>query len=206
MKIIDLSVVINEKTPAYPGDPHIKIETLAKFVDDTYNDHKVCFGIHSSGTHIDAPNHMVDGGKTLDQLSPEQFIGHGCLIEVKNKKFDIGLVKSAGIEAGDIVLFNTGMGELYHDPAYYAETRPAMSEEIARYLVEKKIKMAGFDMCSPDLPPFPVHHILLSAEVLIIENMGNLSALAGKDFTVYALPLKLQLDGAPARVIARIND
>ncbi len=40
--------------------------------------------------------------------------------------------------------------------------------------------------------------------MLIIENLTNLDKLAGKDFTVYALPIKLELDGAPARVIAQV--
>jgi arylformamidase len=61
-------------------------------------------------------------------------------------------------------------------------------------------------MASPDHEPFNVHKILLSAGVLIIENLTNLDELSGKEFTVYALPVKLQIDGAPARVIAQINN
>jgi kynurenine formamidase len=48
--------------------------------------------------------------------------------------------------------------------------------------------------------------MLLKNDVLIIENLTNLHELEGKDFTVYALPIKLQLDGAPARVIAAVDD
>lgn len=204
MKFVDLSVVVNEETPAYPGDPRIEIETLGEFGKDGYNDHKVCFGIHSSGTHIDAPNHMIDGGKTLDQVPLDQFIGHGKLVEIKDKKFDLAAVKQSSIGEGDIVLFHTGISDIYHKPEYYSD-RPAMNEEIANDLVEKKIKMIGLDMCSPDKEPFPVHRILLSAGILIIENLTNLDKLVGKEFTVYTLPIKLALDGAPARVIAQIK-
>jgi len=205
MKFVDLSVIINEDTPAYPGDSKIKISTNATFDKDTYNDHSVAFAIHSSGTHIDAPNHMVADGKTLDQIPLEYFIGRGCLIKKKNKIFDLETVRQAEIKEDDIVLFHTGMGEAYHKPEYYADTRPEMTEEIARYLVNSKVKMIGLDMCSPDLPPFSIHRILLNAGVLIIENLTNLAELKGKEFTVYALPLKLQLDGAPARVIAEVT-
>lgn len=200
MKLIDLSVVVNEQTPAYPGDPHIKIETLAEFDGAGYNDHSVSFGIHSSGTHIDAPNHMVKSGKTIDEIPIDQFIGRGRLVE----GLDFTKVKQAGIEAGDIVLFHTGMSKIYHKPEYYSD-RPAMTEEIAYYLAEKKIKMVGLDMCSPDKEPFPVHRILLSAGILIIENMTNLDKLVGKEFMVYALPIRLALDGAPTRVIAQLK-
>lgn len=204
MKIIDLSVVVNEDTPAYPGDPKIKIEALATFDKDGYNDHAVKFGIHSSGTHIDAPIHMVDGAKTLDRVSLEKFIGQGRLVNVKDG-FNLEAVKKAGIQEGDIVLFHTGMSKVYGQNEYYSEDRSEITEEIADYLVGKKVKMIGLDMCSPDKEPFPIHRILLGNDILIIENMTNLDQLEGQEFTVYALPMKLQLDGGPARVIAQVD-
>ncbi len=204
MKIIDLTVTVDENTPVYPGDPKIVFESITDFEKYGMNDHKVSFGIHN-GTHIDAPWHMVADGKKLDEILVEQFVGRGKLVEVKDKKFNLGAVKQAGIEASDIVLFNTGMSEVFHQPEYFND-RPQMSEEIANFLVERKVKMVGVDMCSPDKEPFPVHRILLGAEILIIENLTNLDELTGKEFTVYALPLKLQLDGAPARVIAEIDE
>lgn len=205
MKVIDLSVVVNENTPAYPGDPKIKIEKLGTFDKDTYNDHKVAFGIHSSGTHIDAPLHMVKDGKSLDQIPIEKFIGKGKLVKVEGD-FDLETIKKAGIQEGGIVLFYTGMTEFYgQDDKYYRDERPEMTEDVANYLVEKKIKMIGLDMCSPDKEPFPVHRILLKNEILIIENMTNLDQLKNQEFTVYALPINLQLDGGPARVIAQIK-
>lgn len=204
MKIIDLSVSINERTPVYPGDHKTKIEPAGVFEKDGYNDHYVSIGTHV-GTHIDAPLHMVDGGKTLDQIPIEQFVGRGKLIEVENKTFDLEAVQEAGIKEGDIVLFHTGMIESYLKETYFEEY-PEIPVEIAKYLIEKKVKMVGMDMCSPDHPPFKIHRILLGAGVLIIENLTNLAELVGKEFTVYALPVKLQLDGASARVIAQLKD
>ncbi|MEK7600276.1 MAG: cyclase family protein [Patescibacteria group bacterium] len=203
MKIIDLSVVVDQDTPAYPGDPKISIETIGQFDTVGYNDHQVTFGIHSSGTHIDAPWHMVKDGKKLDEVDIEQFVGRGRYI--KAATLDLEAIQQAGIEEGDIVLLDTGMSDVYGQDEYYTGDRPAITEEIAEYLVSKKIKMVGVDMCSPDQQPFAVHRILLGAGVLIIENMTNLSELEGQDFTVYALPTKLRLDGAPARVIAVIS-
>ena len=79
-----------------------------------------------------------------------------------------------------------------------------VSEEIARHLVEKKVKILGVDMCSPDKAPFVVHKILLGGGVLIMENLTNLTVLEGKEFKVYAFPTKLELDGAPVRVVAEM--
>jgi arylformamidase len=156
------------------------------------------------GTHIDAPMHMIASGKSLDQIPLDHFVGRGRYIKVSNRAFDLDDVKKAGIQAGDIVLFHTGMGDIYHQPAYFSES-PPIPEDVASYLVEKRVKMVGMDMFGPDQPPFPIHKILLSAGVLIIENLTNLELLAEKEFTVYALPIKLAIDAAPARVIANIR-
>jgi arylformamidase len=207
MKIIDLSIPINQGTPVYPGDPPVKIEQAGRFEKDGYVDHLLAFGTHTA-THIDAPLHMIDGGKTLDQFPADYFVGRGVYIKINDGKFNLDTVKSAGIKPGDIVLFHTGLSDNFYDPEYW-EIRSAMSEEIAEYLVSLKPKMVGLDTGGADTKGsvgHPIHKILLGADVLIIENLTNLGELAGKEFTVYALPIKLQIDGAPARVIAKIQD
>ncbi len=200
MKIVDLSVPINNDTPAYPGDPTPKIELAAIVERDGYCDHNVSFATHL-GTHVDAPAHMLKDGVTLDKIPIEHFVGRGRLIKV-DKTYDLATVKNADIQEGDIVLFYTGMSSKYHDPTYFEEY-PNVSEDIAKYLVAKKIKMVGFDAASPDHEPFNVHKIFLGGDVLIAENLTNVGELEGKEFEVFALPINLQIDGAPARVIAR---
>ncbi|OGH15526.1 MAG: hypothetical protein A3E68_01005 [Candidatus Levybacteria bacterium RIFCSPHIGHO2_12_FULL_39_39] len=203
MKWIDLSVVINEKTPVYPGDPKTKIEPAGILEKDGYEDHYVSIGTHA-GTHIDAPRHMVKNGRSLDQISVDKFIGKGVLIKISDKKFDLDAIKSTNIEQVDIVLFYTGISEVYHQSEYY-DNYPAITKEIAEYLVNKKVKMVGVDMCSVDHEPFPVHRILLRNEILIIENLTNLQELENEEFKIYAFPIKLEIDGAPARVLAEIH-
>jgi arylformamidase len=203
MKIIDLSVPIDEDMPVYPGDPATKIEPAGVLAKDGYNDHYVSVGTHV-GTHIDAPLHMIENGKNLDQMPIDQFVGRGVYVKVDDRKFDLSKVQSAGIRANDIVLFHTGFSDIYHQPEYF--DHPVIPGEIAQYLVDKKVKMVGVDMASPDEEPFKIHKILLGSGILIIENLTNLAELAGKEFTVYALPIKLQIDGAPARVIAQIEE
>lgn len=202
MRFIDLSVPINENTPVYPGDPKTKIEPMGIFDKDGYEDSYVCVGTHA-GTHIDAPRHMVKGGKSLDEIPVEQFVGRGVYIKVSNKNYNLEQVKQADIRKGDIVLFHTGMSDVYHSKEYFGDY-PAITEDIANYLISKKVKVVGVDTCSADHEPFTVHRILLRNNVLIIENLTNLEQLEGKEFKIYALPIKLEIDGAPARVIAEI--
>ena len=197
---IDISVPLRNGMVHWPGDPPFQISRIKDLTrGDTVNLSNVNMGAHS-GTHVDAPRHMVKGGKSLDQISIENFVGRGVLIDAR-KGFSLGKVKKSDIHKGDIVLFYTGMSHHYNESKYY-DSYPAITEEIANYLVSKKIKMVGVDACSVDHEQFPVHRILLREEILIIENLTNLQSLAGKEFKIYAFPIKLQIDGAPARVIA----
>ena len=203
MKIIGLSVLINEQTPVYPGDPVVKISPQGIMEKDGYNDHLLSIGTHA-GTHIDAPIHMIKSGKNLDELPIEKFIGRGKYVRVDGE-FSIDALESVGVEEGDIVIFETGMGEHFYEPKYFTDF-PAMTLEVAEYLVANKVKIVGTDTCSPDkFGDVTIHKLLLGNGVLIIENLTNLSQLEGLEFTISALPLRLDIDAAPARVIAIIE-
>ncbi len=202
MKWIDLSVPINKNTPVYPGDPAVKIEPAGNVHKNGYEDHYLSIGTHA-GTHIDAPSHMIPGGVTLDQIPIESFSGRGVLVN-SGKNLNLEATNGIDIKEGDIVLFRTGMSDLYREPEYF-NNYPALTEELANYLIERKVKMVGVDMCSVDHEPFPVHKILLKENILIIENLTNLAALDGLEFKVFAFPIKLQLDGGPSRVVAKIS-
>lgn len=202
MKFIDLSVAINKKTPVYPGDPKTVIDKCGILQKDGYQDHYVSIGTHA-GTHVDAPSHMLKGGKNIDQISLEQFSGRGVYIKT-GKQIKLQKIEDAPIQGGDFVLLYTGMSDVYFKSDYY-DSYPDIPEDVIHYLVSKKVKAVGVDMCSIDHEPFPMHKILLKNNILIIENLTNLEALNGKEFKIYAFPLKLEIDGSPARVVAEIK-
>ena len=195
--LIDLSVALNENTPAYPGDPVFTSAESATLAANGYVGHGLTLGTHT-GTHIDAPAHMLADGQTLDAYELTTFVGHGKLID----GFSIEAVTQANLQPGDIALFNTGTSSRLHEPSYFTDY-PVMGSDIAELLISLGVKLVGLDTCSADsTPDFTVHKQLLGARILIIENLTNLQALQGFDFEVIALPLKLALDGAPARVVA----
>jgi kynurenine formamidase len=68
--------------------------------------------------------------------------------------------------------------------------------------VSRRVKAIGIDWYSPDKEPYPIHRILLENRILILENLTNLSALQGKDFDLFAFPLKIQADSSPVRAVA----
>lgn len=202
MPYIDLSQTFGPDMPAYPGDPKSELKQIATVEKDGFTDHQLNSGMHV-GTHMDAPLHMIANGAKISQINPDKFFGIGKLIDARGQN-QIGPELLTNIEAGDIVLVLTGFGEKFQSPEYYYEKYPELTEEFAKKAVELKIKLIGLDSPSPDRTPYLVHKILLGDQILIIENLTNLELLLNKKFEVIALPLKLETDAAPARVIAKI--
>jgi kynurenine formamidase len=205
MKFIDLTHTFSSNMPVYPGDPRPELQKIADLETHGYNDHQIKTAMHV-GTHIDAPLHMVKNGKLLSEFPVEQFFSTGCLVDARNKPIiSAELLQDLIIERGDMVLVLTGFSKYFGQDSYY-EKYPEMSEDFARKLIDLGVTMVGFDMPSPDRPPFAIHKLLLGKEILIIENLTNLEALVGyKILEIVALPAKFETDAAPARVVARVN-
>ena len=202
MKLIDLTYPFTDLMPTYPGDPKPSLEQFARIEREGYTDHWLQTGMHV-GTHMDAPAHMIKGGRMVHELPLGGMYGKGRVVDARGKKsLDILILRDFEIKKDDIVLFCTGFSKKYHTKEYFTNF-PVMTEALASELVRRKIKMVGFDTPSPDRAPFAVHKILLGAGVLIIENLTNLEALLPREtFQVEALPMRIAADAAPARVIA----
>lgn len=203
-KYIDLSRSIVNDMPVYPYDDKVRL-FQDKFPDkDKYVNHRLEIGMHS-GTHIDTPMHMTESSAFIGDMPLERFAGRGVLLDARNER----IIKykdfySDMVGKDDIVLVYTGHGDLYGTGEYFTD-QPVIDEGLADFFVEKKIKMLGVDMPSPDNYPFIVHKKLFSANILIIENLTNLSELIGvKAFEVIAFPLKVRAEASMARVAACI--
>jgi len=203
MKYLDLTRTITQDIQQWPCDPPLKLEQTVSqgFIVDNI----LQTGMHL-GTHIDAPGHMIMGGKTLLAYSPETFIGRGALIDARGKKeIDLDLLAQVSIQPRDILLILTDSDEKYGTPAYFQDY-PAFTEAFAKKLIELNVKIVGMDSPSPDYMPFPIHTTLLSHDVLIIEMMTNLKSLLGvKAFEVIALPPKFDTAGSFVRALAKID-
>ncbi len=193
--------------PVFPGDPEAILSCVHDFQDgDGYSLFAISAGTHT-GTHIDAPLHMIPNGARLSDIPAERFFGRGVLIDARGKELvDVALLKGTTLRRGDIVLVLTGFSERFREPAYFEE-HPVVSEAFAEVLVRAGVSMLGLDTPSPDREPYAVHKRLLGNNVLILENLTNLEALVGKQILeVIALPLKLEADAGPARVQARVSE
>lgn len=201
MKLVDLTMDIDEEAPVYPGDPKPEITQFATIPENGWNEKRLTFSSHF-GTHIDAPFHMLTNGKKLTDFHIEKFIGEAVVIDARNhKEIDADLNQ---VKKGDIVFFCTGHSE--NVPEDYVSDWPVISERLAKGLILKKIKIVGTDTPSPDKAPFAVHKMLFKHDILIVENLVNLKQLVGKRFECFIMPLKIKdADGAPCRVVARVT-
>ncbi|OGE88383.1 MAG: hypothetical protein A3J07_01140 [Candidatus Doudnabacteria bacterium RIFCSPLOWO2_02_FULL_49_13] len=198
---IDLTQTFGPVMPVYPGDPAPELKQITTIEKDGFTDHQLNTAMHV-GTHMDAPWHMIAGGKRISEISPEKFFGRGILIDVRGRD-QIGPELLAGAQAGDMVLVLTGFGAKFHKADYY-DTYPELTVEFAQKAAELQVNLIGLDTPSPDRTPFAVHKILLGAGILIVENLTNLEQLLNQKFEVVALPAKLETDAAPTRVIAML--
>ena len=182
--------------PAFPGDPASSLTQISSLEQNGSVGYELKTNLHV-GTHLDAPLHFISGGKRISDFPPDTFIGRGIVV-------DINSLNTESIRAGDIVLIHTGWSKKFGQPDYY-KNFPVISESLAQKLVTTNIKMVGFDSPSPDRSPYLVHKILLSNDILIIENLTNLSALLPyQHFEIFALPTPLEAEASPVRVVARL--
>jgi len=216
MEIVDLSQVIYDGMPKIPALPEVHVKKFFSLEKGhPLNVTEISLPCHA-GTHIDAPLHIVANGKSIDELSPESFIGPGAVVSVKKRGGEEVTgreLEQSGVvvNPGDILLLHTGWDEKFESPDY--NLHPYLSVDAAQWMVKKGVKMFGIDCITVDLPTplrpkgfdFPVHRTLLGNGVLIAENMTNLGKIAGRKTRIIALPLKVKgSDAGHARIVAEI--
>lgn len=200
--VLDISRPLTPATPPYPGDPPLAVAEVAAHA---------AYGVRTSiltlcahlGTHLDTPSHVIAGGKTLEAYPAERFLLPARVVDAGDAALvDEALARSAGDVAGMAVLFrtrNSAAPEL--DPA---QGFVALSPEAAEALARAGCALAGVD--GPSVDPLesedlPAHRILLSAGVLILENL-DLSRAEPGDWTLACFPLLLPgLEASPVRAV-----
>ena len=209
MKIYDVTVPLSNGVPVYEGDPKIEITTAASIEKgDAANVSKLCFGAHSV-THVDAPNHFIEGTRKVAELDLYKLIGRCRVIEIDKSAAAIEAKHVADLQNAERILFKTRNSDFWNDSAHaFRKDFTYIEPEAARILVEKGVKLVGIDYLSVEKfgsEDFRTHIILLEKEVVIIEGLDLREVPAG-DYELFCLPLKVSSetgDGAPARTVLR---
>ena len=212
--IVDLTHTIEPEMPVYPGTPSPSMEAACTVERDGYRETMLHMVSHT-GTHMDAPCHLLPGGETLDAMAPDRFCGTAAVVDVSGLGAggviteELLCARQEDLRQADFVLFHTGWERKWGEAAYFSAF-PVMDENAARFLVSCGLKGVGTDAISVDpveAGHLPVHRVLLGAGMVIVENL-RLTQLVGKrNIRFYALPLKYRnADGAPVRAIAEIQE
>ena len=202
--LIDLSYEIYSGMPVYPGDLEVELENDKKLSQDGYANHNLKMGMHA-GTHLDLPAHMLNDQRQISDIDLAYLNGRAKLLNAVGEKVITVKDKYKNlIEKDDIIIIYTGFAEKYGTKEYYTE-HPVISEELAELLINKEIKILGFDLPSPDRSPFKIHQKLFNNNIFILENLCNLDQLPEfKSFKFFLFPLKVRAEAAPCRAAAEV--
>lgn len=204
---IDVSVPIHNGMHFWPGDPPPYITThVSTKKGDVCNVSAIYTSSHM-GTHMDAPLHFIHGGKSMDALPWDAVIGLARLVEIKDKTaIKPAELKKLKLQAGERILFKTPNSAKSWKKETFDKDFVYIAKEGAQYLVDCGIKTVGVDYLSVGgfyKDGIPTHHILLGAEVWIIEGL-DFSKVKPGNYEMICLPIKFQGgDGAPSRCLIR---
>jgi len=206
MHTYDITLTLSPELPCWPGDTAFELERVQKIDEGaTANVSSLTMSAHM-GTHVDAPDHFLNNGKTVEKLALSVLSGRAYVLNLP----EVDLITAAILEQAEIpprtrrVLFKTRNSEYWSRQLKDFQTDfVAISPDAAQYLVDRGVKLVGIDYLSiaPYHQGLVTHQILLKAGMVILEGL-DLSAVSPGRYTLFCLPLKLAgSDGAPARAI-----
>ena len=209
MKIYDITVAISAETPIYKGDPGVEIRSFKSISGgSSANVSAIAMGVHTA-THVDAPNHFIDGTKRVHELDPEKLVGRCRVIEVPSEADSIELEHIGDLSGVERVLFKTKNSEFWGEPELgFRQDYTYLTLPAAEALADAGVVLVGIDYLSIEnsgTPGHPVHVALLEREIVILEGV-DLRAVPPGDYEIMCLPLKYDGstgDGAPARTFLR---
>jgi kynurenine formamidase len=212
IKTIDLTHPISPDMPVYPGTEPPVFITGCSIDEIGFMEKKITLYSHT-GTHIDAPAHLIKYSKTLDQLPIEHFHGKALLLDIAGLKHQtIGMKElepyKDKIKQAEFLLIHTGWSQYWGVEEYFSNY-PVLSFEAADWLSKFELKGIGLDTISADkvdTQDFLVHKTFFQNDTIIIENLTNLKKIPCSQFTFSCFPLSFEnADGSPVRAVAFIQ-
>ena len=191
MKIYDISQEVFS-CAVYPGDPHPEREIKLKISDSTVCNLSAFSMCAHNGTHVDAPLHFIDGGKSVDRVDLDRFIGYAYVAAHE------GPVRA---EDAERILKAAAALDPRAAERILVKGKAVVTAEAARVFAEKGIKLFGNESqtVGPENAPMEVHLIMLGAEVVLLEGI-RLADVEEGVYLLHAAPLNLGgAEGAPCR-------
>lgn len=221
-KIIDLTHSLSVETPSWNGESGFELSIETDYEDcvspNLFRTQKIKSN-GGIGTHMDAPAHVVPGGRAIDQLTLEELVTDCAVIDVSYETDENYVIMPSSIEKFEkkyreikpntFVIFYTGWDKFWNDREKYNNNHkfPSVDVSTAEFLLKRNIAGLGIDTLSADTGKngFPVHRAILSANKYLVENIANAKELPPVGAKVLVLPIKVKGGTeAPIRLIALI--
>ena len=191
MKAFDISQEVFSCN-VFPGDPSPEREIKLSISDGAVCNLTAFNMCAHNGTHVDAPYHFLNDGKTIDQVSLDKFVGYAYVFEHEGdvtKEDALGFIKiakSIDERAAERIL---------------VKGKATVTKEAAEVFAAEKIKLFGNESqtVGPENAPMEVHLIMLGAEIVLLEGI-RLEGIEEGVYILNAAPINLGgSDGAPCR-------
>lgn len=199
-QFFDVSLPITEKMVVYPGKPAPSIQRYASVPKNKVNESLLTLGSHT-GTHVESRLHLRNGREGAAYLPLDHFYGKCRVFDLTHVESEIHRQELEEFEIGpeEIVLLKTRNSALGY--VKFIEKYVHLKMDAAEYLVNAGIKTLGFDYLSVKKPDGDdeIRELLINNTTLFLGL--NLAGIHEGEYTFLGLPLRVDTDGAPARVI-----
>ena len=203
MKIIDISWPITPGMTEYKDRDSVQLTQLKSCAVDGVADSALAMHSHT-GTHIDAPAHFIEHGRTIDQIPLERLVGRCRVLDLIH---GVDCIQAHDLEPFDlqpdeIILCKT-RNSFSSPDAPFDYNFIYLAQSAARHCAARGIATIGIDYLGIERnqPGHLTHRTLLSAGIVIIEGL-RLAHVQESSYDLYCLPLAVHgLDAAPARTI-----
>ena len=178
----------------FPGDPAPKKEMMLQIAKgDICNLTTLSMCAHN-GTHVDAPYHFLENGKTIDEVDLHKFIGYAYVAEHEG---------SLGAEDAKEILRRARQADREAAERILIKGKATLTLEGARVFAEAGISLFGNESqtVGPEDAPAKVHLEMLDKEIVLLEGI-RLSEVPEGTYLLNAAPINLGgADGAPCRAV-----
>jgi len=220
--ILDLSVVVDATTlgPPAAGSPPVSLETAFRGPGH-WQSSRIAALLHT-GSHVDAPLHVVSGGRPIESITLEELSGTAVVIDVhdagEREALDAARLQAAApdVPPGSIVAVRTDWTDRWWGtfPDYYTRS-PFLTEDAGIWLAGLRPKAVVVDFFEEECAvstdftseDFVLHRALLGKDIPIVEQATRLSE-AGSDPFLFRAPFVLLagVEAAPCRIYAELPD
>ena len=201
--MFDISMTIRKDMLVYKGKDEIRprLTTIRDFNQGDAHESELQMNVHT-GTHVDAPLHMLEDGENANLFFAENPFYKSKLLDLTeiDEKITAAELKEYNIEKNSFIILKTKNSQ----PGFLEKTPEKfiyLAESGAEYLIDKNIKGVGIDTNGIERAQseHPTHKKLLAEKIMILEGLRLNQVPAGSYIMLLSLLKIADSDGLPGR-------